>query len=179
MNFKLVREAQQGNEKALSVLVKRWHSKLCFHANWYLNDVEASKDIAQDAWRVALTKLKTLKDPNKFGAWILTIARRKALDELKKRSKKQKVETNDSQIENIAAIDPMKTSDAVDVLRVAIRRLSKEKQHILHLFYTEKFNVRSISEILDIPVGTVKSRLFNARQELKLTLKNIYDEKFR
>lgn len=155
MNFKknildslLVQEAQQGNERAMSILVKRWHSKLCFHANWYLNDVEASKDIAQDTWRVAVLKLKALKDPNKFGAWILTIARRKALDELKIRSKNQKVETNDSHIENIAAIDPIKTNDAVNILRVAIRSLSKEKQQILHLFYTEKFNVRRISEII-------------------------------
>ena len=179
MNFKknildslLVREAQRGNERALSILVSRWHSKLCFHANWYLNDADASKDIAQDTWRVAILKLNTLKDPNKFGGWLLTIARRKAIDELKKRSKKTQIQTNESHMETIATIKASKTNDAVDVLRLAIRSLSKEKQQILHLFYTENFNVRSISEILGIPVGTVKSRLFSARKELKITLKN-------
>ena len=52
-----------------------------------------------------------------------------------------------------------------------MRKLPTEQQHILNLFYHESCNIREIAKIQDIPVGTVKSRLFKAREHLKNIIK--------
>ncbi len=56
-------------------------------------------------------------------------------------------------------------------LHAAIRSLSKNQQIVLRLFYTQEYSLMEISEILDISIGTVKSRLFHSREKLKTILK--------
>lgn len=56
-------------------------------------------------------------------------------------------------------------------LQLMIRVLPKDQQVVLRLFYTEQYSLKEISEILEISVGAVKSRLFHARERLKISLK--------
>ena len=83
----LVLKCQTGNKKAITLLVKRWHSRLCRQAYRYTNDIEVSKDIAQDSWSKILQKINSIKDPNSFGSWALTIVSRNAIDWQRKRKK--------------------------------------------------------------------------------------------
>ena len=85
----LIMSYRSGDKKALALLVKRWHLRLCKQAFWYTKDMDIAKDIVQDSWRVILRKLHDLKNPDRFGSWALTIVRRKALDALKKKIKRQ------------------------------------------------------------------------------------------
>ena len=62
-------------------------------------------------------------------------------------------------------------------LLTAIRKLPKEKQDIIRLFYAEEYSITEISSFLKIPIGTVKSRLFQAREKLKSILKKVNHEK--
>ena len=76
----LVLQYQSGNNKALPLLVKRWHKKFCKKAFWVTKDADASKDIAQQSWNVIMEKLHGLNDENSFGSWALTIVYRKSID---------------------------------------------------------------------------------------------------
>ena len=174
----LVIQYQSGSKKAAAILVKRWHVKLCKHAYWYTGDREIAKDIVQDSWSTILGKIAELKDTNSFGSWALTIVTRKAINHLRK----QKKEMEHLNAYKMNAIHSDKESndqnqDVILVLKKAIKKLPYNQQLVLNLFYIEEYSIKEISEIIQISVGTVKSRLFNAREKLKLILKNRNYEK--
>lgn len=72
-----------------------------------------------------------------------------------------------------AAPDVQVAVDNADLVRVALRQLAPDQQTILELRYVEEFNIDQIAEALDIAAGTVKSRLFHARQHLKGILQRV------
>lgn len=166
----LVLQYRAGNKRALGLLVKRYHGKLCRHSYWYTHDIEASKDIVQDSWSIIISKLATVKDPNAFGSWAMRIVTRKSLDFLSR---------NKIDRERLRAYH--KTQSGLDVegdkqsilmrLEKAIKLLPNDQQVVLRLFYTEEYSLKEISSILEISTGTVKSRLFHAREKLKTILK--------
>jgi RNA polymerase sigma-70 factor (ECF subfamily) len=173
----LVLDYQTGNKKALALLVKRWHSKFCRQAFWYTKDADEAKDIAQDSWHQIIKKIQSLKDPNKFGSWSLAIVNRKSIDwtrrgkrkiELLNRLKNEKV--------NEESVDETGEINHKEVL-ILIKQLPEQQQIVLRMFYLERHSLDQISEILNISKGTVKSRLFYAREQLKTTLKTRNYEK--
>lgn len=174
----LVLECQAGSKKAMTLLVNRWHSKLCKQAYWYTRDSDQAQDIAQDSWGVILKKIAFLKDPNRFGSWALKIVTRRAIDWLRKQKKEStNLETNYDLLNPIDDGDDTLAVNPVLKVRIAIKELPPKQQVILNLFYSEEFSIKQIGEILDISTGTVKSRLFTAREKLKTILKNRNYEK--
>jgi RNA polymerase sigma-70 factor (ECF subfamily) len=174
----LVLECQAGSKKAMALLVNRWHPKLCKQAYWYTRDSEQAKDIAQDSWGIILKKIHFLRDPNRFGSWALKIVTRKAIDWLRNQ-KKERINLESNYDLPNPIIDRDDTLDDNPILRVrkAINALPNKQQIILNLFYSEEFSIKQIGEILEISTGTVKSRLFTAREKLKTIFKNRNHEK--
>ncbi len=178
----LVLQYRNGNKRALSLLVKRWHPKLCKHAFWYVKDMEAAKDIAQEGWQIILKKINNLKDVNSFGSWALVIVHRKALDYLRrqqKTSEKLRQLHHESKIDDTTRdIDTtgdsshdFATDTTTEVIMRSIEKLPDNQQIVLKLFYVEAYSILEICNILEVSKGTVKSRLFYAREKLKLILK--------
>lgn len=170
----LVLQYQSGNKKALALLVKRWHAKFCKQAYWYTKDIEVSKDIAQDSWSKICAKIYQLKDPNNFGSWALTIVTRQAINWLRHQKKERNtLESYGNQHQetgsNTLSTD---TEKAILELKKSIRALPQKQQIVLHLFYIEEYTIKQIGDILEISHGTVKSRLFTAREKLKAIIKN-------
>ena len=175
----LVLEYQSGGKKALTLLVKRWHQKLYSQARWYTKDDAIAKDVVQDSWSIIIKRLHGLKDPNVFGSWAMTIVTRKAIDW----TRAQKKELN-----HLKSYHESTTSTTLDTNTLAVETihshlnkhvnaLSLEQQMVLKLFYLNGHSLKEISSILQKPVGTIKSRLFTARENLKEQLKTIDYEK--
>ena len=168
----LVLQFQSGDKKALAELVKRWHKQFCNKAYWLVKDKEVAKDIAQDSWNVIINKIGTLKDANSFGGWAMRIVYTKSLDWLRAKAREQiqqneyyhTQETFDVVIEN--------NEQTKKVLLKAIKALPLKQQLVIKLFYVEGYSLKQISDFLNISIGTSKSRLFHAREKLKLMLKN-------
>jgi RNA polymerase sigma factor (sigma-70 family) len=174
----LVIQYQSGNGKALPLLVKRWHKKFCRKAYWVTKDKDASKDIAQESWKTIIIKLNSLKDPNSFGSWALTIVYRKAIDLIKDNNKKtDKLHQYHYEQESILKTKEVDNADLKKSLLEAIKSLSVHHQIVINLFYVEDYSLIQIGEILDISVGTAKSRLFHAREKLKTLIKKRNHEK--
>jgi len=166
----LVLQYQSGNKQALSLLVNRYHLKLCKHAFWYTQDLHAARDIAQDSWSIILNKIGSLRDPNLFGSWALRIVTRKSLDYLNKSKRERehlKTVKYEKQLEDLDS----RASD-LERLKVAMKILPEHQKQVLRLFYTEQYSLKEIGQILEIATGTVKSRLFHAREKLKTILTN-------
>jgi len=166
----LVLQYRSGKNEALELLVNRHHKKLCRHAHWYVHDFDIAKDIVQDCWATIIKKINSLKDPNNFGSWALRIVTRKSLDFLNRDSRnKERLEQYKFYSTNYEVEE--NRSDELKKLKKAIDSLTRDQQVVLRLFYTEDYSLNEIAVILDLAVGTVKSRLFHAREKLKTILK--------
>jgi len=165
----LVLQYRTGNKKALSQLVKRHHKNMCAQAYWYTKNSDVSEDIVQDCWGIIMNKLEGLREPNSFGSWALRIVTRKSLDYVNRNAKQVKQRKTETFVDDDES-DGFNEDKRQDV-RNAIARLPEEQQIVLRLFYTQEYALKEISEILEISVGTVKSRLFHAREKLKTILK--------
>lgn len=164
-----------GHKKAMAVLVKRWHKKFCMQAYRYSNDVNIAKDIAQDAWITILNHIHTLEDPTKFGSWGVSIVTKKSIDWYRKRQRIQEKKQEIVQEENELVADEkdhLEKQLVKEKLKKAITSLSDEQQKVIKLFYVESYGLLEISEILQISKGTVKSRLYYAREKIKTILKD-------
>ncbi len=172
IDAKLVIEYQFGNENALSALVKRWHKKLCNKSYWIVKDPDIAKDIAQESWKTIMINIKALKDPHSFGNWASRIVYTKSIDYIKaltkERLQKEKLYYENTIIVEEEQEDKTKLKIA---LLLAIKTLPEHQQIALKLFYVETYSLKEMSEILNISVGTAKSRIFHAREKLKSKLK--------
>ena len=175
----LVIEYQSGNKKVIALLVKRWHVEFCRFAFWYTKDADVAKDIAQESWTVILKKLDTLKEPKKFKSWAIRIVNRKSIDWIRvKNREKNRLKEYSNEKSNTSFEENTDNQEETKLLLLkTIKKLSNNQQIVLKLFYTEDYSINEISKLLNISKGTVKSRLFHAREKLKTTLKYRKHEK--
>lgn len=191
----LVASAQTGNSKALSRLVQRWYPKLLRYANSQLGDPELAQDVCQDTLLHISKQIRSLKDPSAFPRWCYQILQRRCVDSIRGQQRRRRYEVHEGTGNKHASETPVTTSSAFAsspleskpstgtdgdheqsleryALRQAINKLGPDTARIIRLYYMEGFDTREIASILKVPEGTVKSRLFTARQQLKNVLEN-------
>jgi RNA polymerase sigma factor (sigma-70 family) len=168
----LVSLSQAGSLEALDGLARRWTPRLLRYATRVLSGsgdaAETARDVVQETWIGVVRGLGRLRDPAQFPAWIYGIATRKCADAVRSRTRRGRLEPH--------AAGSDKGPDATVVLEqqidlaAAIRGLPPLHRAVVHLFYREDLSVDEIAFALQIPVGTVKSRLHHAREALKRQL---------
>jgi RNA polymerase sigma-70 factor (ECF subfamily) len=125
---------------------------------------EDAEDVAQDAFAKAYRSFRQLRDREKFRAWIVRMTWRMALD--RQRSNHRRVTR-----EQVAAIEPLSNphvaNERAAQLWQAIDQLPEKLRMVVILAGIEGHDMREVSALLDVPEGTVKSRLFQARQQMK------------
>lgn len=166
----LVNDYQNGNSAALVQLVKRWHKDFCKKAFFIVKDSEVAKDVAQESWQTIIKKLDSLKDASSFGSWALRIVNNKAIDVLRVQSRLTKTK---SELKKVYEIEEPHTEnkELKNLLLRGIQDLTVEQRQVIWLFYLNEYTLSEIAELLKIKKGTVKSRLFHAREKLKIILK--------
>lgn len=156
----LVMDAQDGDVEAMEKLVSRWQKKLWQHAFRLTTDSQAAWDITQQSWLGIIKGLRKLNDPANFKAWAYRITTNKSIDWIKK----------DKAVKNISIeeVQGHQHSEKKDIgVKELLEKLDIRKRAVLYLYYFEQLSISEISIALKIPDGTVKSRLANARKELK------------
>jgi RNA polymerase sigma-70 factor (ECF subfamily) len=156
----LVMDCQNGSVKALDMLVSRWQKRLWRYAYNLTGDSEAARDITQDSWLGIIKNLRKLSDPANFKAWAYRIATNKSIDWMRKNRAVKQIS-----IEDIHDHQHEEKKDSG--LKELLEKLDVRKKVVLSLYYFEQLSVPEISTALKIPKGTVRSRLHNARKELK------------
>ncbi len=109
-----------------------------------------------------------MHDPANFKAWAYRITTNKSIDWLKKKSKDEQINLD------LAEVDCYRKKDDLGITEL-IQRLKEESRVVLSLYYFEQLNISEISIVLNIPKGTVKSRLHSARKELKELWQKYYE----
>ena len=160
----LVLKARSGDSRAMNLLVKEWHPKLLRYSSRQIRDEEAAKDVVQDTFMTVFKGIRKLKDPAAFPRWIYQILHRRGVDYIRRRTRNRR--TNDFIASVNQTLDEDKTMEALDIQR-ALRDLDSDSYQVVHLHYLHGFNLRDVSRITGVPEGTVKSRLFSARNHLR------------
>ena len=165
----LVLGCKQGDSKAFNLLVKQWQPKVLKLAYWHCKNSIAAKDIAQETWTSVIKGIDRLHDPARFSVWLNQIVYRKSVDWIRVVQKERKIDTQE--VKESLHSEEVDDGDRVKLIMRHLKGLPEDQKIILTLFYLKDYNISEISEILEIPTGTVKSRLFNAREHLKKKLK--------
>lgn len=161
----LVLRCQDGEASAFEELVGRWQRKLLRHALHLTADRDGASDVVQEAWFAIVRGIGRIDDPARFPAWAYRIVTHKAADWIRKKQRRKTVEET---VEPVSSDDA--PSEEVDALRAALRTLPRDARVVLSLHYLDGLSVRGIAAALDVPEGTVKSRLYNARNKLEQVL---------
>ena len=172
----LVLQWQSGDRKSFETLFKGWNKILYRHANRMTKNSSAAADVMQEAWISMLKSINSLSDPARFRAWAYQVVTRRAADWVRR-------EQRNRQLDQLGAIDETQvtdlyhTGDEGDQLTLALKQLPDEYRFTVAMFYLDQLSVKEIAHALSIPEGTVKSRLFHSRQQLKQILERLNDER--
>lgn len=157
---------QLGERQALDALVARWHLPLWKYARRLTGGDEAADDAVQDVWLRILRGLPGLREPARLRPWIFGIARRVLMDRL--RAQYAALPLADVDVDGLADHDdPGATPEDIDQLHEALEALPLLEREVLVLFYLDELSLAELADVLAIPVGTAKSRLFRARRILR------------
>ncbi len=149
----LVRAAQRGDERALEQLF-RAHWPAAYRAAWFVvRDEQAAEDIAQEAFLAAVAALDRFDRRRPLGPWLRTIVARRAIDAL--RARKLRREVGDEALQAVAGTPAAPPSD----LSTALASLPDDQRTVVTLRYVLELTPGEIAELLDLPRGTVNSRL--------------------
>lgn len=133
-----------------------------------LNSHDA-EDLVQETTLRAYRFFYKFKTGTNFKAWILTILRNLYINEYRKKTKEpQKVEFE--KVENFISlpeVSGLQEEIFCETIKSSMNKLPEELRVTLTLFYVEDLSYKEIAEIMDVPIGTVMSRLYTARQILK------------
>jgi RNA polymerase sigma factor (sigma-70 family) len=162
----LVIRCQLGERSAFDELTERWHSPLWKYVRRQTGEDDAAKDVAQDVWLRVLRGIGRLRDGSRLRPWLFGIARRTLMDRL--RYQYAAPLSSDIDLADLAADETLDAlEDEVGAMEHELARLPATEREVLTLFYLRELSLAEVAEVLDVPVGTVKSRLFRARRLLR------------
>ena len=183
----LILRFQQGDELAYVELVNRYRNRLINFVFRFVGTKEESEDIVQDTFVKLYEKKDYYRPINEFSTWIVTIASNLAKTELRKRKRRKTSSLSDLGLENKDFDVPVQdTTDeetldefADSQIQDAIQSLQIHFRTALILRDIEELSYEEISKILDVPLGTIKSRINRARLQLQEKLKSVYNDRRR
>lgn len=181
----LISRFQSGDENAYVELVNRYKDKLTNFVFYFLKDEEHSEDIVQETFIRLYEKKHYYKEIAKFSTWIYTIARNLANTELRKKSRAKIMYL--SQIGNQKKDYDLKSSDPelntnieneflMKEIHAAIDKLPENYKSVIILRDIQGLDYEQISNIIGVPLGTVKSRINRARLQLQVDLMDFKKE---
>ncbi len=166
---KLMLQVQTGDNDAFNVLYERFNRRLFYFFYRMLGaDTELANDFLQDIFYKIIRQPDLFDSSYKFSNWIFSIAHNMCKNEYRKRQVRAIIQRDKDpeqfcdELTDNANNKEMLISELFDELN----NLDKNQRSILLLKYKENFNLKEISEILGLPIGTIKSRLYYARLEL-------------
>lgn len=176
----LMHQFQQGKETAYNILVERYQNKLLTHIFYYVKDKERAEDIVQDAFVRLYLHRDKYKDIAKVSTWIYTIATNLAKTDITKFTRVDKFSItgkdgeNDFEIKdhNASTDGSVLKNELRDILMNAIGCLEEKFREVIVMRDLENLSYDEIAEVLDVPVGTVKSRINRARITLREIVKD-------
>lgn len=174
----LVKRAQGGDSRAFDLLVLKYQHKVASVVSRYVSEHDAIEDIVQEAFIKAYRALPGFRGDSAFYTWIYRIASNVAKNHLESMGRRPSYRAQD--IEQVMLVDTPDRLRDVDTpdnilarnqlnhqLKLALSALPEDLKVALTLREFEGMSYQEISEIMDTPIGTVRSRIFRARESIE------------
>jgi RNA polymerase sigma-70 factor (ECF subfamily) len=165
-DLELARRAQKGEESAFHELVDRYANELFKLAFSLTGAVDGAEDVLQETFLGAFQGLDSFEGRSSVKTWLIRILVKQAAKYHRSRHIR-KTESIDDISEVSSSAFSVRDSDLTIDIKTMIKTLSTEHREVIVLRELQGFSYEEMAEILGIPRGTVESRLFRARQELK------------
>jgi RNA polymerase sigma-70 factor (ECF subfamily) len=185
-DHRLIAECLQGNTAAFGALVRRYQERLYHSVYRLVENAEDAQDVVQEAFLNAYQSLEGFKGDSRFFTWLYRIAVNTAISFKRKHRAMARMETPNNGEYALEPPDSSATSRPEHALeqaeqqtqvRQALARLSPEHRAVLVLKDIEGQKYETMAEILQVPIGTIRSRLHRARLELRELLEKSEQEK--
>jgi RNA polymerase sigma-70 factor (ECF subfamily) len=169
----LIDRARNGDLDAFETIVRARMDAVYRLTSAILGDEADARDAAQETFVLAWRELPRLREPDKFEAWLQRVAVNAARMTLRARGRRRVREIPSSQVDSHAGLVATDDGAGADAARLdaALVMLPVDQRAILVLHHLDGRPLAELATILDIPVGTVKSRLFAARRALEAALR--------
>ncbi|HHV19866.1 MAG TPA: RNA polymerase sigma factor [Thermoanaerobacterales bacterium] len=176
--FNMVERSKNKDSKAFQVLFELFYEDVYKTSYFITRDPSLAEDATQEAFCKAFQKLDTLKESKKFGAWVKSIAARSAVDIIRRRQHFTMVEdiagfSPDDYLYNMAQTLPeneVVKRELQSRIKQSIYSLNPIHRQVIVMKYYLSLNTREIADTLNLPIGTVKSRLYRALKQLEISL---------
>lgn len=174
----LIEAIVNGESQLFDQLVTRYRTPVFRFILKHINNPEIAEDLAQDTFLSAYQNLHTFRKDAKFSTWLLGIARNKILNDINRAGKKRSRLVSDDVLnshfsDGDTPDEALEKKQMLSSLKDAIDQLGDDLKQVVVSVSMEGLSYEDVSRIMEIPVGTVKSKLFRARTILKDKLKNV------
>jgi len=168
----LLESCRTGDELAWEMLVRRYQSRIFGIAYSYVRDGDEARDLAQDIYVRIYRHLDGCRDPERFLPWMIRIARNACIDHLRRR--KARPPARDIPADEALRLvssdeapdEELVRKERLHIVDLALDRLSRINREMILLKDMQGLSLEDISDMLGLPLGTVKSRSSRARIEL-------------
>ena len=179
----LINQAKAGDDQAYDKLLNKYRNSVYNLVYRMVRDIEEAEDLTQEAFIKAFNSLAQFNEEYAFSTWLYKIATNNCIDFFRKRklqtlSLDKPIKYKDSEIHHEIPdpeLNPEKNilaSERSSIIREAIETLPEKYYTAIVLRHTEEKSYEEIAEILHLPIGTVKARIFRAREMLNKALKD-------
>ena len=173
----LIKSCVPNNEEAFTILYQRYDKRVFQYLMTILNDATLAEEVLVEVMLAIWKGLHTFQGQSKVSTWIFGIAHHKAVDALRKVTSQQRGSIPLHDIIETAETheNPLKKTQQnwmAAVINKGLMTLSSDHREILHMAFYEELSYQEIGELLGIPVNTVKTRVYYAKQQLKKTLQH-------
>ena len=181
---KRIRQVLKGDQNAYADIVNLYQHKLYQICYRMLGNKQEAEDIAQEAFVRAYINLHSYDQKRKFSTWLYRIATNLCIDRIRKKKPDYYLDaevagTDGLDMYSQIAADEKLPEDVVaqmelqERIQYEISRLPDKYRSVIVLKYIEELSLQEISEILDMPLGTVKTRIHRGREALRKQLNNL------
>lgn len=161
----LIAKTRKGDVEAYNLLISRWEKRVFNYLYRLVSNREDAFDLSQDVFLKAYQNIRKLDEPSRFGPWLFRIAHNEAYSMFRK--KRPEVDISEMPERAKGQAFPMEMSMAVTA---ALDRLTAEQREAVLLKVYQGFKFDEMAVILEIPVSTIKSRVYTALEVLKAEL---------
>jgi RNA polymerase sigma factor (sigma-70 family) len=170
----LLVQCGRGEEPAVATLVARYHEWALALAEGILRDGHLAEDAVQAAFVRALGALGELRDAEAFAGWLRQIIRTEC--HRIARARRDGAALPELAGDSEAPVQAAARRELAAIVRTALRQLPESGRSVAELYYLEERDCAAVAALLQVPRGTVKRRLFDARRALRELLRPVVDD---
>ncbi len=168
----LIKKAINGNDNAFETIMNHYMEDIYQYILYKIRQQDDAKDIIQEVMLGAYQNIHQFRQGASVKTWLISITKRKVADYYREKYAKKNVKTipigeNEEMIKE-EKVSPLSQMSILEI----INDLPKDDKELVHLVFLQQLSYKEIGEIMNLPIGTIKSRMHNIKSKLKVLLED-------